>query len=574
VSGQKPFNGRSMHEIRYAHATVTPPPLDQVSAVPEPFARVVARALAKDRNERQATAGQLVAELRAALGAAGSTAAAASGASGQDGDTLWNVPRSPLFDAPTEVRRPGVESLRVALLYKRDARPDEDLLRELETALVVRGHEVFIDRYLSVGMEWASEIERRVRASDAVVPLMSAESITSEMLAHELRVASEAWTETGRPRLLPVRVNYEGPFPEEIAGVLDPLQYVLWTGPDDTPAVTSQIVGAVERPAEARPVIPRKELEPVGGAVPLDSRYYVVRPVDVEYRDAVARGLQQAREAGARIVLTDFQDLSAADLESADALFLTLGETIADQLDLDVVPQEVWKPGVGANRNFGRFIRQHVLERLTARVVWGLDEVDRLFSCDFGGEVFGLFRSWHNKRSLDPEGPWRHLTLAIAYATEAHLFITDVNQSPFNVGTRLALDDFTIDQVEELNRRHNSPLRTSAEVARLHSLVGGHPFLVRRSLNELAQGVTLADFEAQAGLDEGPLGDHLRRILVLLARDAALSDVVRGVLRGEPCPTAESFYRLRSAGIVSGDSAASARMRCRLYEVYLRRHLS
>jgi len=31
--------------------------------------------------------------------------------------------------------------------------------------------------------------------------------------------------------------------------------------------------------------------------------------------------------------------------------------------------------------------------------------------------------------------------MAIAYATEAHMFITDMNQSPFNVGTRLSLAD-------------------------------------------------------------------------------------------------------------------------------------
>ena len=67
--------------------------------------------------------------------------------------------------------------------------------------------------------------------------------------------------------------------------------------------------------------------------------------------------------------------------------------------------------------------------------------------------MFGLFRSWHNERSLNPDGPWGRLTLAIVYATEAHLFITDLNQSPFNVGTRLTLEDFTFEQVAELNGR-------------------------------------------------------------------------------------------------------------------------
>src|SRR5438132_3636856 len=120
------------------------------------------------------------------------------------------------------------------------------------------------------------------------------------------------------------------------------------------------------------------------------------------------------------------------------------------------------------------------------------------------------------KRALDPSGPCQRLTLAMAYATEADLFITDVNQSPFNVGTRISLDDFTLEQVAELNHRYGSPLRDAAELARFYHLVGGHPYLVRRGLHELAHGTRLSVFEAQADRDEGPLGDHLRRILVML----------------------------------------------------------
>jgi hypothetical protein len=166
------------------------------------------------------------------------------------------------------------------------------------------------------------------------------------------------------------------------------------------------------------------------------------------------------------------------------------------------------------------------------------------------------------------------LTLAIAYATEAHLFITDVNQSPFNVGTRLALDDFTLDQVAELNRRYGAPLRDADELSRFYRLLSGQPYLVRRGLHELAsQRIDLATFEQQADRDEGPFGDHLRRILVLLAQDATLVDVVRGVLRGEECASAENFYRLRSAGVMAGESVREIRPRCLLYESYLKRHL-
>jgi hypothetical protein len=206
--------------------------------------------------------------------------------------------------------------------------------------------------------------------------------------------------------------------------------------------------------------------------------------------------------------------------------------------------------------------------------VWGLDEVDRLFSYHYASEIFGLFRSWHNARALDPTGPWQRLTLAIAYATEAHLFISDLNQSPFNVGTRLQLEDFSFEQVAELNQRYGAPLREPSEVARYVCLVGGHPYLVRRGLHEMVtHNIGLAAFEDQSDRDEGPFGDHLRRILVLLTRDPVLCAAIQEVLQGRPCPTQESFYRLRSAGVISGDSTCDARPRCQLYATYLERHL-
>jgi DNA-binding winged helix-turn-helix (wHTH) protein len=340
--------------------------------------------------------------------------------------------------------------------------------------------------------------------------------------------------------------------------------------------------------------VPRENNESVGGAVPLDSEFYIVRPADTEFHDAIARqdsivlikgsrqmgktsllarGLQRAREAGATVVLTDFQFLSTADFNSAETLYLTLSSLIEEQLDLEVSPRSVWRADSSANVNFERYIRREVLKRVGGPLVWGLDEVDRLFSCSFGSEVFGLFRSWHNMRSLDPAGPWRQLTLAIVYATEAHLFITDVNQSPFNVGTQVQLDDFTIEQVEELNRRYGSPLKERAEVERFYGLVGGHPFLVRRGLYEMARGMALTEFESQSDRDEGPFGNHLRRIMVTLSKDGALMDVMRGVLEGRPCPTPESFYRLRSAGLITGNSARDPHPRCLLYSAYLKQHM-
>jgi len=48
----------------------------------------------------------------------------------------------------------------------------------------------------------------------------------------------------------------------------------------------------------------------------------------------LARGLQHARQSGARVALADFQKLNVKHLASVEAFYLTLGEFVADQLDL------------------------------------------------------------------------------------------------------------------------------------------------------------------------------------------------------------------------------------------------
>jgi DNA-binding SARP family transcriptional activator len=367
--------------------------------------------------------------------------------------------------------------------------------------------------------------------------------------------------------------------------------------PQEAPVVTAPAPGkSAARALDSSPERgSARETEPVGGAVPLGSRFYVVRPADgklaaaIGRRDSIilingprqvgktsllARGLQQGRQDGMRVALTDLDRLNAAHLESADALLLALAHSLADRLDLPSSPAAMWEPQRGANPNFERYMRREVLGTVSTPLLWALDEVDRLFTCSFGGEIFGLFRSWHNERALEPDSPWSRLTLAIGYATEAHLFISDLNKSPFNVGTRLTLEDFTLPQVADLNRRYGSPLRGPGEIERFYRLVGGHPHLVRGGLYEMTTSdLDLAAIEAQAGRDDGIFGGHLQRMQDALSRDPELSEVVRGMLAGSPCLTARSFSRLRSAGLVTGDSEEEARPRCELYAHYLSRHL-
>lgn len=317
-----------------------------------------------------------------------------------------------------------------------------------------------------------------------------------------------------------------------------------------------------------------------GGAVPLGSAHYVVRAVDhqlhgaLERHEAIvllkgarqvgktsllARGLQAARQRGALVAIIDFQSLGSAVLESAESLYRALAESLYEQLELESAPESHWSPTRSGAANLERYLRRAVFAASERPLVWGLDEADRLFPLAFGSEVFGLFRSWHNRRTLDPDGPWSRLTLALAYATEAHLFITDPNQSPFNVGVRLTLTDFTPDEVAALASRYGV-----GESARLYALLSGQPYLTRRGLEVLAAGGTLEDSSV--------FDEHLERLLFSLSQEPALRQATRQLLDGRP-PAVEAFFRLRAAGVLVGESATQARLRCPLYENYLRKHL-
>lgn len=479
----------------------------------------------------------------------------------------------------------------VVLLYKRHAPNTQHLLDFLEPAFRAAGYDVFLDRRLPVGIEWAHELKKQVSEAYAVVPLLSAESIWSEMIEEEIQTAHDASRRRGGyPRLLPVRVNYEGALPAPLEHALGHLQYSFWKDSGDDETLVAALLAALQ--SSATPTI---NLEPVGGAVPLDSRFYIVRDTDTHFENALnrrdsivlvkgarqmgktsllTRGLQLARQKSALCLRTDFQKLTSADLADEPTFFQTLAEMLADQADADVLPDEKWNANRSGSFNFERYLRREILGKTDKAVVWALDEVDKLFACPFGGDVFALFRTWHNDRAYEPDGAWSKLTMVIAYATEAHLFITDVNQSPFNVGTKLTLADFDLAHVEELNRRYGSPLRTQAEITQLFALTGGQPYLTRRAFDHLVQsGESLSQIQANADSDDGIFGDHLRRLLVMLSQDMETLEIVRGFLKGKSLPSEAVFYRLRSGGLMAGHSIHDAHLRCHLYQTYLEHHL-
>lgn len=356
-------------------------------------------------------------------------------------------------------------------------------------------------------------------------------------------------------------------------------------------AEVKSISGQVHIEADAEPGPPN------GALIPGDPRY-VIRPTDEEFCSAVqrrdsivvvkgarqvgkssllARALQQARGYGYAVVQIDLQRFSLDIFLTLEKLLFSLANEITDQLNLEP-PRQSWESDLGPSVNMGRFLERRILEKTNTTVVCGLDELDRLLDRPYANDFFGLVRSWHNARALAPGSPWSHFTLAMALATEPHLFIKDLNQSPFNVGTRLTLNDFDYGQVEELNCTYERIYGSSLDTGKLthyFDILGGHPYLLQSALYaKVCKHLSLEELEQQAEHNQGPFGEHLNRMFRLLKQDTALWEGTRSVLEGKPSMDLVVFHRLRSAGVLIGNSPQDARLRCELYARYLRKRLS
>jgi hypothetical protein len=339
----------------------------------------------------------------------------------------------------------------------------------------------------------------------------------------------------------------------------------------------------------------KNQLPPAGGAVPVDSPFYLVRPLDKRFEEALdggdslvsiksaremgktsflVRGLLYARRSGKSTVFVDLQRLPQSAFADIDCFWKAICKVIAGGLGIQRDPGDFWDPEFAAFDNVDRFLSREVLKKADRGVIIAIDEVDRLLPYPFAQDVFGLFRSWHNERAMDPDGPWRRLTMVLAYCTERNLLITDRNQSSFNVGTKIELSAFSFEQVERLNELYWRPVSSQDEMGRFHEMFAGQPYLTQLAFRELVQkGISVDELLSVADAEAGPFSDHLARLLELVNSNAVLVSAVQSMLQGKPVASAMDFYRLRSAGVITGQSSDRAQFACVLYRMYFARHL-
>ena len=135
------------------------------------------------------------------------------------------------------------------------------------------------------------------------------------------------------------------------------------------------------------------------------------------------------------------------------------------------------------------------------------------------------------------------------------------------------MQDFTADEVAELNRRHGSPL-TFDEIEKLVQILRGHPYLTRKALYLVSsKRITPSELFSRASEEQGPFGDHLRNHLLRLHNKESLVSGLRIVLKRNQCPDRDVYFRLRGAGLVREQDNLIV-PRNGLYAEYFRKHIN
>ena len=134
---------------------------------------------------------------------------------------------------------------------------------------------------------------------------------------------------------------------------------------------------------------------------------------------------------------------------------------------------------------FTRYLREVALKERAERLVVFVDEIDTTLRLDFTDDFFAAIRFLYQQRAAEPD--LRRLSFVlIGVATPGDL-IKDPTRTPFNVGYRLELTDFTLDEAAPLadHLAVPAPLRREL-IGWILSWTNGHPYLTLRAIRSLA----------------------------------------------------------------------------------------
>jgi hypothetical protein len=257
------------------------------------------------------------------------------------------------------------------------------------------------------------------------------------------------------------------------------------------------------------PTMPRRDFYVTGGTLRPDAPSYIERQADKDLCDGLLNGefcyILTSRQMGksslmvrtvkrlrAEGVTVAVLDLTAIGQNlTTDQWYDGLISRLGQQLGLEDELLQFWEghPELGPLQRWLTAIEDVVLEKIAGPIVIFVDEIDIVRSLSFStDEFFAAIRESYNRRSRDPAfGRLAFGLLGVAAPTD---LIRDTRTTPFNIGRRVELHDFTREEAKPLAQGLGpDPTTAEALLSRILYWTGGHPYLTQRLCRALAEKI-------------------------------------------------------------------------------------
>jgi hypothetical protein len=285
-------------------------------------------------------------------------------------------------------------------------------------------------------------------------------------------------------------------------------------------------------PVDFVPALAGGDFYVTGGTLRPDAPSYVERKADRELCEGLLHGefcyvltsrqmgksslmvrtVRRLRQDGVAVAVLDLTAIGQnLTLEQwYDGLLSRLGQ----QLDLEdeILAFATAHSELGPLQRWMMVLEEVVLQRITSKVVIFVDEIDIVRSLPFStDEFFAGIRECHNRRSR--ETAFSRLAFGLLGVATPTDLIRDTRMTPFNIGRRIELNDFSASEAVPLARGLGADESNTQELLRrILYWTGGHPYLTQRLCRAVAETVYQPATEAPGAPTVPPLLPTLRTV--------------------------------------------------------------
>jgi hypothetical protein len=231
--------------------------------------------------------------------------------------------------------------------------------------------------------------------------------------------------------------------------------------------------------------IPRKADEELLALCRANTFAYVLTARQMGKSSLMVRAAERLADEGITSIIIDLTELGVNITQQEWYLGILTKITDTLALNFDVV---AWWDGyghLGVTQRMTKFFEQLVHLGETERIVLFIDEIDTTLRLPFADDFYAAIRYIHNARATNKDFERLSFVL-IGVATPSEL-ISDSHRTPFNIGQRVDLKDFTLAEAVPLAKGLGLPSKSAKQALEwVMKWTGGHPYLSQRLCQAIA----------------------------------------------------------------------------------------